>query len=83
MLLDYIQAAMKKAKYEVLSDDGSYYGHIPPCRGVWANERTLEGCRDELQSVLEDWILIGLWHHHRLPIIDGLNINVRKQQEVA
>lgn len=76
MLLDYIQAAMRKAKYEILPDDGSFYGSIPECQGVWANAATLEGCRDELQSVLEDWIFIKLRHNDTdLPVIDGIDLN--------
>src|SRR3712207_2935017 len=54
MLTEYIQAAMRRAKYEILEDDKSFYGWIPYCQGVWANAPTLEGCRDELQEVLED-----------------------------
>ena len=37
MLTQYIQAAMRQAKYEILSDDGSFYGEIPGFQGVWAN----------------------------------------------
>jgi len=48
MLIQYIQAAMAKAKYEILSDDGTYYGRIPGFKGVWANADTLEVCRQEL-----------------------------------
>lgn len=59
LLTEYVQAALKKAKYEILKDDGSYYGEIPELRGVWANADTLEECRNELREVLEDWILIG------------------------
>jgi hypothetical protein len=29
MLLEYIQAELRRAKYEILTDDGSYYGEIP------------------------------------------------------
>ena len=48
MLTKYIEAAMKQAHYEILPDDGSIYGEIPDCRGVYANAKTLEECRDEL-----------------------------------
>lgn len=34
MLIEYIQAALRLAKYEILSDDGSYCGDIPECNGV-------------------------------------------------
>ena len=78
MLLRYIQAAMSKAKYEILPDGEGYYGEIPECQGVWSNADTLEGCRDELQSVLEDWILIVVHQHLNLPIIDGIDLNLRE-----
>ena len=60
MLTEYIEAAMHRATYEVLEDDGKYFGHIPGLHGVWANEKTLEECRDELRSALEDWIVFSL-----------------------
>jgi predicted RNase H-like HicB family nuclease len=75
MLTEYIQAAMRHAHYEILEDNGSFYGEIPGFQGVWANESTLEECRDELQSALEDWIVLGLRLGHTLPIVDGLDIN--------
>jgi predicted RNase H-like HicB family nuclease len=75
MLTAYIQAAMRIAHYEILEDNGSFYGEIPGFQGVWANETTLESCREELQSVLEDWIVVGLRLGHTLPLADGLDIN--------
>ena len=57
---------MQQAAYEILSDDGSFYGEIPGFQGVWSNAATLESCREELQSVLEDWILVRVADH--LPI---------------
>jgi predicted RNase H-like HicB family nuclease len=56
-LIDYIRASMKSAKYEILSDDGTFYGEIPGFDGVYANADTLEACRDELESVLDNWYL--------------------------
>ena len=50
MLTKYIDAAMRRATYEILPDDRSFYGEIPGLQGVYANEDTLEKCRDELQS---------------------------------
>lgn len=60
MLTEYIQAAMRKARYEILPDDEGYFGKIVGLQGVWANADTLEACRDELQEVLEEWIILGL-----------------------
>ncbi len=76
MLTEYIQAAMGKARYEIL-DDGTYYGEIPPCRGVWATAKTLEACRRELQEVLEEWILLKIKDGDPLPIIEGLSLEVK------
>ena len=44
---------MRQARYEIIADDGSFYGEIPPIAGVWANAKALEGWREELESVLE------------------------------
>lgn len=52
-----VEKAMKKANYKQLKD-GTYYGEIPECPGVWANENTLEECRKVLQGVLEEWLIL-------------------------
>ncbi len=80
MLIEYIKAAMHRAKYEILEDDGTFYGSIPECVGVWANEETLEDCRNELQSALEDWILVRISDRLLLPVIDGIDLNSSKQE---
>jgi predicted RNase H-like HicB family nuclease len=76
MLTEYIQAAMGKARYEIL-DDGTYYGEIPPCRGVWATAKTLEACRRELQEVLEEWLFLKIKDGDPLPTIEGLSLEVK------
>ncbi len=75
MLTDYIHAAMRRATYEILSD-GTYYGEIPGFQSVYANAKTLEACRDELQGVLEGWIVLGLRLGHSLPKVDGIELSV-------
>lgn len=52
VLTDYLSAAMRHAHYEILEDDGAFYGEIPECRGAYANPPTLEECRAELTSVV-------------------------------
>ena len=79
MLTKYMEAAMRHAHYEILPDDGSYYGEIPECRGVYANAPTLEECRSELAEVLEDWVLFRVHAHLDLPKIDGLKLTVKKE----
>ena len=67
MLTEYIQAAMRRATYEILEDDRTFFGRIPGFDGVWANEATLEACREELQSALEDWIVFSLVNGFEVP----------------
>ncbi len=74
MLTRYIQTAMHQAVYELL-DDGTFYGEIPTCLGVLSNAATLEACREELQSTLEEWLILGLRLGHPLPVLDGINLN--------
>ena len=42
MLTEYIEEALKKAKYEIINDEEPYYGEVPELRGVWATGKTLE-----------------------------------------
>ena len=78
MLTDYIRAAMHRAKYEILEDDGTFYGEIPGFQGVYANAATLEACREELESVLQDWILICVSRHVPTPVVDGIHLNINQ-----
>ena len=59
VLTDYVDHAMADAVYDKL-EDGTFAGRIPSCKGVVAFGATLRDCEDELRSVLEDWILVGL-----------------------
>jgi predicted RNase H-like HicB family nuclease len=76
VLTKCVQAAMRHAKYEILEDGGSFYGSIPELQGVWANADTLEECREELESVLDGWLLLGVSMHHPSPAIDRIEIRV-------
>ena len=81
MLLEYIQAALRHATYEILSDDGSYYGEIPECRGVFANAGNLEDCREQLREVLEEWMLFRVHRNLPLPVIDGIELAIKEVKE--
>ncbi|HEY3874256.1 MAG TPA: type II toxin-antitoxin system HicB family antitoxin [Candidatus Kapabacteria bacterium] len=78
MLTEYIEAAMRHAKYEILPDDNSYYGEIAECRGVYANEMSLSETKKDLRGALEGWILLGIRHGAELLVIDGIDINVHE-----
>jgi len=78
MLIRYLQAALRRAHYEMLSDDGSYYGEIPGFDGVYANARSLERCREELEEVLEEWILLRVYKNLPLPEVDGIQLKIKE-----
>ena len=71
MLTSYIRAAMRRDRHEIWRDDGTFFGSIPGFQGVWANAPSLEACREELESVLEDWTLIRVSDHLPLPLAEG------------
>ena len=77
MLTNYLRAAMKKARYEILGDDGSYYGEIPGFSGVYANASTLEVCRNQLEEVLEEWILFRVSRNLPLPSAGGIRLRIK------
>ncbi|MEX0776414.1 MAG: type II toxin-antitoxin system HicB family antitoxin [Phycisphaeraceae bacterium] len=76
MLTKYLHAAMRKAKYEILQDDGSYYGEIPGFQGVWANAPSLEACREELAEVLEEWLVFRIAEGLKVPSVEGLRLRI-------
>ena len=78
MLTEYLRAAMKKARYEILPDDNAFYGEIPGFDGVYANRDTLEGCRDELEEVLEEWIFFRISRNLSLPVVDGIELVIKE-----
>ena len=83
MINEYIQSALKHAKYEILQDDKSVYGEIPMCKGVYSYALSFEKCREELIEVLEEWILIRLRKNLDLPVIDGMDLRITEEADAA
>ena len=75
ILTGYIESALFQAEYDKLS------GRIPGCKGVIAFGNSLRECESELQSILEDWILVGLKLGHLLPVIEGFDLNKEPTDE--
>jgi predicted RNase H-like HicB family nuclease len=71
MLIEYIHAALEKARYEIIGDDEPYYGEVPELEGVWATGNTLEECRRNLEEVIDEWIVFRLRRGLTLPSIGG------------
>jgi predicted RNase H-like HicB family nuclease len=74
MIMEYIQVAMERARYEIIDNPEPYYGEIPECRGVWATGKTLEECRRNLAEVLDGWIIVRLQCGLPIPPLDGVII---------
>ncbi len=78
MLTEYVEKKLKEARYKLLKDR-SFFAEIPGLRGVWANAKSLEDCREELRSALEDWLLFKLKEGDSIP---GLRIGVDQRRLV-
>jgi len=75
MLISYIQAAMRRAKYEMLGDNEGFVGRIPGFRGLIGHGQTLEVCREDLQSALQSWLLLKLRDRDDdIPVINKINL---------
>ena len=80
ILSDYIENAIEYSEYEKL-EDGTYSGKIPLCKGVIAFATTLSETSKQLRSTLEDWVLLGLKLGHELPVINGIDLNMKIELE--
>ena len=78
MLSEYISRKLKAAIYKLLGN-GTFFGQIPGLRGVWANAKNLEACRQELQEVLEGWLLLKVRNREKVP---GFEIKVDRRELV-
>lgn len=83
MLASYIDSAMERAVYEIIEDDGTYWGEIPGLQGVWAHHTTLRGCQRELREAVSDWIALRLRLNLPIPILAGIDLNKLSQLVMA
>jgi len=77
MIIEYCQKAMERADYKKLAD-GSWFAEIPGFQGVWANAESVEKCRNELVTVLEEWLLLKIRDGDSIPDVGGLNVEIRE-----
>lgn len=80
VLTDYFNEAFAQSKIEKL-EDGTFSGTIDACPGVIAFASTQAECEEELKSILEEWVLLGLRLGHHLPVIKGINLNITQVDE--
>lgn len=76
MIVEYINAAMERARYEIIEDDEPYYGEIPDIQGVWASGATLEECWRHLAAALEDWLLFSISRGASIPSLGNTRIEL-------
>ena len=75
MIFEYCQKAIENAEYKKL-EDGTWFAEIPGFRGLWANGKTVEECRNELITVLEEWIILKLRDMEPIPEVDGFSLEI-------
>jgi predicted RNase H-like HicB family nuclease len=81
ILVRYCETALKYAQYKKL-DDGTWFAEIAGFEGVWGNGVTVEECRNDLISALEEWLIIKLQDGDELPVVDDLEIKISEVAEV-
>jgi predicted RNase H-like HicB family nuclease len=77
MIQEYCQNAIARAEYKKL-DDGTWFAEIPGFQGVWANGESIEACRQDLWSVLEEWLVMKIQDSDPLPCFNGLSLQVKE-----
>ncbi len=75
-----LTTALQGAKFERM-ENGKFSGRIPDCPGTWAEGETLLGCREELRSVLEDWILVKTQFGDKFPESAGIEPSFKVEQD--
>ncbi len=76
MLSSFINAALRRAKYETL-ENGVIYAEVPELQGVWAEGKTVEECRNELVEVIEGWLFLKLKDGDPIPVLEGIDLNAK------
>ena len=83
MITEYIEAALSRAKYEIIDDEEPYYGEVVELEGVWANGKTLEECRRNLAEVIDGWLVVRLKKGLPIPAIGEHRLEELKRLEVS
>ena len=77
MITKYITKALERAVYDKI-DGGDYCVTVRGLRGVIATGNCVESCRRNLVEVVEEWLLVRVSQHLRIPKLDGVVIRVRR-----
>jgi len=77
MIRQYVDAALRNARYEKL-EDGTFYGEVPKLRGVLAVGPNLEACRNQIAEVVEEWVLVRVAKGLPVPPLGKFEVRVTK-----
>ena len=83
MIVEYIEAALARARYEIIRDEEPYYGEVPGLKGVWATGKTLEECRKKLSEVIEGWIIVRIRKGLPIPPLGRYRIKEPKELSLS
>jgi predicted RNase H-like HicB family nuclease len=83
LITQYIEAALSRARYEIIEDEEPYYGEVPELEGVWATGKTLEECRHNLAEVIDGWLVVRIRKGLDIPPIGEHKIEELKTLEVG
>lgn len=83
MIIEYIETALSKAKYEIIEDEEPYYGEVPELKGVWATGKILEECRRNLAEVIDGWIIVRLRKGLPIPTVGECKIEELSRLEAG
>lgn len=82
MIVEYINAALEKARFEKIADRNPYYAEIPGLKGVWATGKSQADCRRRLAETLEGWIIVRLRRGLDLPRVNGISLKAAARMPV-
>ena len=83
MIHTYIEAAMQRARYELIQDEEPYYGEVTELEGVWATGKTLEECRKSLMEVVDGWLLLRVTRRMPIPPLGDVRLELPEEMTVA
>jgi predicted RNase H-like HicB family nuclease len=83
MITEYINAALQRAKFEIIKDEEPYYGEVTELEGVWATGKTLEECRHNLAEVIDGWLVVRLRKGLPIPSLGKYKVKELKRLVVS
>ena len=72
LLEDYIDAALKNARYEKIDNGTKVYAELRGFPGAWADGKTRDEATKTLRQVLKGWIELQLERGQPLPRLRGV-----------